>query len=104
MKKLLTLIISGLLALTAVFGMTACNSEKTIVVYTNAFFAPFEYYEGTEIVGVDVEIMELVGKKMNAIFDIQDKYFSVLIDTTAEGKLCDCAAAGSTITYARKEK
>lgn len=107
MKKLLKTLLCGLLAAVsafAVIGVSACTKNDPIVVYTNAFFAPFEYYQGTKIVGVDVDIMDLVGKKMNKEIKIEDKDFSVLIDTTAEGKLCDCAAAGITVTEARQKK
>jgi polar amino acid transport system substrate-binding protein len=103
MKKFLTMLVTGIMLVTCAFSMTACK-DNSIVVHTNAFFAPFEYYSGTEIVGVDVEIMDMVGKKMNKKIVIEDKDFSTLIDSTAEGKLCDCAAAGITITKERAEK
>lgn len=60
--KSITFIILIIIILGACFTLCACGSDR-IVVYTNAFFAPFEYYDGTDIVGVDVEIMNLVGKK-----------------------------------------
>ncbi len=103
MKKIITLLVTAIMTVACVFGMTACSNDS-IVVHTNAFFAPFEYYEGTEIVGVDVEIMAKVGEKMGKKIVIEDKDFSTLIDSTAEGKLCDCAAAGITITEERAAK
>ena len=103
MKKFLSILLCGLLSIVTLFGTTAC-ADNSIVVYTNAFFAPFEYYSGTEIVGVDIEIMDKVGAKMGKKIVIEDKDFGILIDSVAEGKLCDCAAAGITITEARQEK
>lgn len=103
MKKLFTLLVTAILSVTCMLGATACSNNE-IVVYTNAFFAPFEYYQGTTIVGVDVEIMGKVGEKMGKKIVIEDKDFSTLIDSTAEGKLCDCAAAGITITDERAAK
>ena len=113
MKKIITLI----LALTMLFGATltlsSCNlggndgnggANGDIYVQTNAYFAPFEYYDGTDIVGVDVEIMEKVGKKLNKNIVWQDGDFGIIIDTVKEGKTADCGAAGLTITDARKEK
>ena len=85
------------------FTLCACGSDR-IVVYTNAFFAPFEYYDGTDIVGVDVEIMNLVGKKLNKKVTIKNVDFGVIIDEVASGKLCDCGAAGITVTQSRLEK
>ena len=103
MKKLLAIILS-IVSLFGVIGAVGCGDSDTIVCHTNAFFAPFEYYKGTEIVGVDVEIMNKVAESMGKKLKIEDKKFNTLIDSTAEGKLCDCAAAGITITDARKEK
>ncbi|MBQ8427026.1 MAG: amino acid ABC transporter substrate-binding protein, partial [Clostridia bacterium] len=60
MKRILTFIVTAMLGLTSMFGLTACGDDA-IYVDTNAFFAPFEYYSGTEIVGVDVDIMNKVG-------------------------------------------
>ena len=64
MKKLFTILLSCMLLGTMCFGLTACAQEDTIYVNTNAYFAPFEYYEGDQIVGVDVDIMNMVGKKL----------------------------------------
>ena len=63
MKKILSLILVCAMLVCSVALFASCDTEK-IIVHTNAFFAPFEYYEGTEIKGVDVEIMNLVGKKL----------------------------------------
>ncbi|MBQ7981735.1 MAG: transporter substrate-binding domain-containing protein [Oscillospiraceae bacterium] len=63
MKKIFSIILTVAILCLGAIGLTSCG-EDSIIVQTNAFFAPFEYYDGTEIVGVDVEIMELVGKKL----------------------------------------
>lgn len=103
MKKFLTLLVTALMCVTCVFAATGCNQDA-IYVDTNAFFAPFEYYEGSKIVGVDVEIMEKVGKKLNKKVVIENTDFEVIIDNVASGQKYDCGAAGITITDARKEK
>ena len=74
------------------------------VVETNAFFAPFEYYDGREIVGVDVEIVNRVAEKMGKSFEIKNVEFDVIIDNVEAGKIADAGAAGLTITPAREEK
>ena len=110
MKKIITLILALTMLLSATFTLSSCslfgeNAEnEKIYVQTNAYFAPFEYYDGTEIVGVDVEIMEKVGQKMGKDIVWQDGDFGIIIDTVAEGNLADCGAAGLTITDERKEK
>ena len=110
MKKILAALLTVATVITCAFAFTACDKkggDDTIVCYTNAFFAPFEYYGGasvTEIVGVDIDIMNKVGEKLGKKVVYENKDFATLIDYVQEGKLCDCAAAGFTITDSRKEK
>ncbi len=107
MKKLLSLILALSLVCISCISFTSCSlgsGNEKIYVQTNAYFAPFEYYEGTEIVGVDVEIMNLVGEKLGKEIVWQDGDFGIIIDTVKEGKLADCGAAGLTITDERAEK
>ena len=92
--------IAGVVAL---FVINA-NKKADYIVETNAFFAPFEFYEGREIKGVDVEIIDRVAKKMNKKIDIKDVEFDVIIDNVEAGKIADAGAAGLTITPARSEK
>jgi len=103
MKKILSLILVCAMLVCSVALFASCDTEK-IIVHTNAFFAPFEYYEGTEIKGVDVEIMNLVGKKLGKKIEFQNVEFSAIIDNVKEGKVCDAGAAGITITDERKDK
>lgn len=103
MKKLFALTLAALMLIGGIAMMTSCGAEK-IIVKTNAFFAPFEYYDGTEIKGVDVEIMTLVGEKLGKEIVFENTEFSAIIDAVKEGKTCDAGAAGITITDERKEK
>lgn len=104
MKKLLTILLTLSVAFTATLGFTACGNSDVIYVDTNAFFAPFEYYDGTEIKGVDVDIMNMVGEKLGKKVVIENTDFGVIIDNVSSGVKYDCGAAGITITDARKEK
>ena len=74
------------------------------IVETNAFFAPFEYYDNRKIVGVDIEIIDRVAEKLNAKIDIKNVEFDLIIDNVENGILADAGAAGLTITPARAEK
>ena len=103
MKRIISLILALAMLCGAAFTLASCGSNE-IIVRTNAYFAPFEYYDGTEIVGVDVDIMNLVGKKLGKSIKWSDGDFGTIIDNVAEGKIADCGAAGITITDARKEK
>lgn len=68
------------------------------------FFAPFEYYQGQEIVGVDVDIMNLVGEELDRDVEFVNGDFGIIIDVINEGKQADVGAAGITITEARQQK
>lgn len=80
------------------------DTEADYVVETNAFFAPFEFYEDRQIVGVDVEIVNRVAEKMNKTIQIKNVEFDVIIDNVEAGRIADAGAAGLTITPAREEK
>ncbi len=103
MKRILTVALAAMLVL-GCFMLTGCGKDDTIIVQTNPFFAPFEYLDGDEIIGVDVEIMNLVGEKLGKKIQFENVSFSVIIDNVAAGKMCDAGAAGITVTDARKEK
>lgn len=104
MKKILSLVLTLTLLVGLCFTLNSCGSQEEIIVQTNAFFAPFEYYEGTEIVGVDVEIMNKVAEKMDKTVTFKNVEFAAIIDNVAAGEVCDAGAAGITITDERKEK
>ncbi len=104
MKKIISLILAlAMLACTGVM-FASCSNKDTIIVQTNAFFAPFEYYDGTEIKGVDVDIMNMVAEKMGKEVQFNNVEFAAIIDNVKAGEVCDAGAAGITITDERKEK
>ena len=104
MKKILSIAMALVLMLSCIAAFSSCFKQDKIIVHTNAFFAPFEYYDGTDIVGVDVEIMKLVAEKMNKDVEFVNVEFSAIIDNVKAGEVCDAGAAGITVTDERKEK
>lgn len=105
MKKLISLLLVVAMLVGACCLTTGCKKKnEEIIVQTNAYFAPFEYYVGTEIKGVDVDIMNKVGKKLDKKVTFKNVDFGVIIDNVSAGKVCDVGAAGLTITDERKEK
>ena len=104
MKKIIAAILAVMMLASCAFVLASCSAEDEIIVQTNAFFAPFEYYQGNDIVGVDVEIMNMVGEKMGKKVTFKNVEFSAIIDNVAAGNVCDAGAAGITITDERKEK
>lgn len=97
MKRLILLC----LCLIMVCGCTR-NSDELVMV-TEAGFAPFEYYENNEIVGVDVEIAKEVAKKLNKKLVIKDVAFDSIINEVKTGK-ADFGAAGISYTEERSKQ
>lgn len=91
------------IATVATLGFSSCGKEK-LVVYTEAGFAPFEYIKDGKIVGVDVDIMNLVGEKLGKEVVFENVGFDTIIDTVKDGKLCNVGAAGISVTEERKAK
>ena len=100
MKKLLTL----LLTVIGIITTTSCSAEKTLIVYTEAGFAPFEYVANGAIVGVDVDIMNLVGEELGMTVKFENVAFDTIIDAVSAGKLTNVGAAGLSVTDERLEK
>lgn len=100
MKKILALVVGLLTCLAFVF--TACGSNE-LVVYTEATFPPFEYMDGSKIVGVDVDIMNKVGEKLGKKVVFQNMDFNSALEGPATGR-ADAVAAGVTMDESRMEK
>ena len=80
------------------------SKEETLIVYTEAGFAPFEYVDGNSIVGVDVDIMNKVGEKLGKKVVFKNASFDIIVDTVSQGKATNVGAAGLSITDERLEK
>ena len=74
--------------------LTACSkNDKQLIVATEAGFAPYEYYESGEIVGVDIDIAKEIAKRLNKELVIKDVAFDSIINEVKSGK-ADIGAAG----------
>ena len=72
-----------------------------LVMATNAYFPPYEYYEGEKIVGIDAEIAKAVADKLGLELEIQDVEFDSIIAGVQSNKY-DIGMAGMTVTEERK--
>ena len=117
MKKLLVL----LLAVAMIFTFAACGNntqaptdepaeapaetpvanDGVLTMATNAEFPPFEYLEGTEIVGADVDMAKALAEKLGLELEITNIDFDAALTGAATGKY-DVAIAGITATDERK--
>ncbi len=75
-------------------------SDGVLTMATNAYFPPYEYYEGEEIVGIDAEIAAAVAEKLGLTLKIEDMEFDSIITAVSTGK-ADVGMAGMTVTEDR---
>ena len=72
----------------------------TLTMATNAYFPPYEYYEGEEIVGIDAEFAKAICDYLGYELVIEDMEFASIIPAINSGK-ADFGAAGMTVTEDR---
>ena len=78
----------------------ATVNEGVLTMATNAYFPPYEYYDGDAIVGIDVEIAEAVAQKLGLELKVEDMEFDSIITAVSTGK-ADLGLAGMTVTEDR---
>lgn len=78
------------------------ENKGTLVMATNAEFPPYEFHDGGEIVGIDVEIAAAIAAEMGMDFEVEDIAFDSIIPEVQSGK-ADFGAAGMTVTEDRKQ-
>ena len=92
----------------AAAGSTVASEESTtaddntLIMATNAFFEPYEYYEGDEVVGIDAEVGKAIADKLGMEFKISDIDFDSIIPAIQSGK-ASMGMAGMTVTPEREE-
>lgn len=76
------------------------RSKGTLVMATNAAFEPYEYYEGSKVIGIDVDMAQAVCDKLGYELKIDDIEFDAIINAVQSGK-ADIGVAGMTVTEDR---
>ena len=102
----------SLLALLGVISLTGCSNKfltleqiqesGKLIVTTNAEFAPFEYKEGNELKGIDIEIIKAYGEYINVEVEIKDVDFDAALLSVSNCK-SDLAIAAITKNATRDE-
>lgn len=81
---------------------TAANKANYLVVGTNAYFPPFEMYNGAKLTGVDMKIASVIASELGKTLYIKDMEFDALIPSVQNNDV-DIAMAGMTVTEKRLE-
>ena len=76
------------------------RSNGTLTMATNAAFEPYEYYDGGDVVGIDVDLAQAICDKLGYELKVEDMEFDSIIAAVQSGK-ADFGAAGMTVTEDR---
>ena len=80
------------------------GATEILTVYTESGFAPFEFIQNGEVIGVDIAIMNEVAKRNNMKVEVKDVDFNT-ITTCVKGHTGNAVgAAGLTINDERKQE
>ncbi len=84
--------------------VTAVDTDKpNLVMATNAEFPPYEYIDGNNYYGIDVEVAKIIADKLGYDLVIENVSFDSIIPGVQAGKY-DMGMAGMTVTDERLEK
>ena len=122
MKKFLSIVLALVMVLSLTAMFAACDDQATaddttvadttdaateapaekpvLKMGTNAYFQPYEYYEGDKIIGIDAEIAQAIADKLGMELQIVDMEFDSILTAVNEGSV-DFGMAGMTITEDR---
>ena len=78
------------------------TSNGELHMATNAFFEPYEFYDGDAVVGIDAEMAQAICDKLGYQLVIDDLVFDSIITAVQSGK-ADFGMAGMTVTEERLE-
>ena len=111
MKKLL----AAVLALTMLLALAACGSgnydknndygsagKTNVTVATSPDFPPFESLDGSEVVGIEVDILQAITGKLGLEMQLEQMDFESVIPGVQAGKF-DIGMSGITITADRQK-
>lgn len=107
MKKILAIILSITMLLsmgTVVFadGVDGPMQKAKLTVGINAEFPPFEYYEGEELKGFDIDLMNYIGERIGFDIEFVNMSFDKLIPAVVNGEV-NCAISAITVTEEREK-
>ncbi|MCH1625681.1 transporter substrate-binding domain-containing protein [Ferdinandcohnia quinoae] len=104
MKKTFFLLISCLFLLSLVAcGSSSGGAEKKVKVGIDTTYPPFEFEDGGDYVGIDIELIKAIAEDQDFEIEFKPMDFKGIIPALTAGQL-DVAIAGMSITDARKKE
>ena len=108
MTKRFPLVLAAAAALAFAFPAFAADEAPAepapaIRMITEATFPPYEFRQGTDVVGIDVEICKAIAAELGRPLAVEDVEFDSVLPSLIAGK-AELAAAGITVTEDRKMK
>ncbi len=105
MKKILAIVLS-VIAVLGIVALAGCGNNDDnggkLILATSADFPPYEYMDGSDYAGIDIEIAGLIAEKLGAELVVENMNFNSVIDSIQAGK-ADIGMSGITVTDERKE-
>lgn len=100
MKKKIVSILAAVLMITALLAGCKKEEDNTLIVGTEAGFAPYEYMEGDKVVGIDMDIAQAVADSMGKELVIKNMDFDGALLAVQNGTV-DFVAAGVSVDAER---
>ena len=110
MKKIISLVLALAIMIGCALSLTSCGAKgKTLaevkeagklVVATSPDFPPFEYLEEGNVVGIEVEIMQLICEQLEVDLEFVQIQFDSVLPGIKSGKY-DCGMSGISVTPKR---
>lgn len=106
MKKIFALVMAVILV-AGVFALAGCGKTEDegsakLILATSADFPPYEYIEGNDYAGIDIEIAGLIAEKLGRELVVENMNFNSIINAVQTGK-ADIGMAGLTVSPERLE-
>lgn len=109
LKKILALSLAliltvGCLTACGAKGPTLADVQKAgkLIVATSPDFPPFENLEGGEVVGIEVELMEMICAELGVELQLEQINFDAVLTGVQSGKY-DCGMSGISVTPKREK-
>jgi ABC-type amino acid transport substrate-binding protein len=100
-KKIVSIMLISVMAAT-IFAGCGKKEDNTLIVGTEAGFAPYEYMEGNDVVGIDMDIAKAIADSMGKELVIKNMDFDGALLAVQNGTV-DLVAAGVSVDAERQE-